>query len=74
MGTLALAVALTAPLGLFGGYWWAKSNIEVSTLFDTAQLLKTEWGATTGCGYIGNVGISASVGIVCEVPMTPDPE
>jgi hypothetical protein len=42
IGPMALVAALTAPLGLLGDTWWAKSNIEVRTLFDAGQLLKTE--------------------------------
>jgi hypothetical protein len=71
---MALVAGVTAPLGLLGGHWWAKSNIEVRTLFDAAQLPKTEWGTTMGCGYIGRVGTSASAEMIFEVPMTPDPE
>jgi hypothetical protein len=53
---------------------WAKNNIEARTLFDAGQLLKIEQGATMGCGYIGRVGTSVSAEILCEVPMTLDPE
>ncbi|WP_373486536.1 hypothetical protein [Blastomonas sp.] len=44
MGMMALVAALTASLGLFGGYWWAKGNIRTERLAEVGELLRSSSG------------------------------
>ena len=44
VGMIALVGALTASLGLFGGYWWAKANIRKERLAEVGELLRSSSG------------------------------
>jgi len=45
LGGMALIGVLTASLGLFGGYWWAKGNLRKERLAEVGELLKSPSGA-----------------------------
>ncbi len=65
MGTIALVAALTAALGLFGGYWWAKANIRKERLAEVGELLRSS-GGEDFCGDMNSTVLEAdNNGIYC---------
>jgi type VI protein secretion system component VasK len=65
MGMMALVVALTAALGLFGGYWWAKGNIQKARLAEVGELLRSSSGEDF-CGDMSSTVIEAdNNGVYC---------
>ena len=65
LGMMGLAVALTAALALFGGYWWAKANIRKERLAEVGELLRSSNGENF-CGDMGSTVLEANNnGIYC---------
>lgn len=52
---MALVAALTASLSIFGGYWWAKSNVRKDRLADIATILRSSNGETYCADMGGSV-------------------
>lgn len=55
---MALTAALTASLGLFGGYWWAKSTVQKEGFAETGARLRFSNGETY-CADMGGTVIQA---------------
>jgi uncharacterized protein YfcZ (UPF0381/DUF406 family) len=51
MGTMAAVAALCSSLALFGGYWWAKANIQKARLAEVGELLRS----SNGEGFCGDM-------------------
>ena len=65
LGMMALVAALTASLGLFGGYWWAKANIRKERLAEVGELLRSSSGEDF-CGDMNSTVLEAdNNGIYC---------
>jgi hypothetical protein len=65
MGMMALVATLTAALGLFGGYWWAKGNIQKARLAEVGELLRSSSGEDF-CGNMSGTVIEAdNNGVYC---------
>ena len=65
MGMLALVAALTAALGLFGGYWWANGNIQKARLAEVGELLRSSSGEDF-CGDMSGTVLEAdNNGVYC---------
>ena len=65
MGMMALVGALTASLGLFGGYWWAKANIRKERLAEVGELLRSSSGEDF-CGDMSGTVLEAdNNGVYC---------
>lgn len=65
MGMMALVAALTAALGLFGGYWWAKGNIQKARLAEVGELLRSSSGEDF-CGDMSGTVLEAdNNGVYC---------
>ncbi|MBU1837941.1 MAG: hypothetical protein KJ834_18125 [Alphaproteobacteria bacterium] len=65
MGMMALVAALTAALGLFGGYWWANGNIQKARLAEVGELLRSS-GGEDFCGDMSGTVLEAdNNGVYC---------
>ena len=65
LGGMALIGGLTASLGLFGGYWWAKGNLRKERLAEVGELLKSPSGEDF-CSDMGSTVLeSDNNGIYC---------
>ena len=62
---MALVATLTASLGLFGGYWWAKGNVRKEGLAEVGQLLGSSNGQSYCADMSGTVLQADNNGIYC---------
>lgn len=70
---MLLTGALTASVGLFGGYWWAKGNIEKMSFVELGEDITGPYGADY-CGYAsGEMKTDHRGGTACFFWVTPNP-